>query len=64
MEKMNAIFTKVRETKNTVRFEEVNNTGADAALIGTLYIPKATLNKLGWNNDETIQVTLAVNGGD
>lgn len=65
MNQMNVYFTKVRETKNTFRFEEVNNTGTDTPMIGTLYIPKLTLNKLGWEDGSAIQVTLtAVKGGD
>ena len=62
MKSMNLYFTKARETKNTIRFEEVNNTGTDTPKVGTLYIPKPTLIELGWDGDSAIQVTLTTAG--
>lgn len=59
MKSMTLYFAKARETKNTIRFEEVNNTGTDTPKVGTLYIPKATLTDLGWDGDSVIQVTLS-----
>jgi hypothetical protein len=46
---------KERETKNTVRFAEVGD--EDALLIGTIYVPKATLDAIG--NPDVIEVTIA-----
>lgn len=40
-----AIFDKDRETKNTVRFEE--REGEDPPVVGTLYIQKWALRRLG-----------------
>ncbi len=40
-----AIFDRERETKNTVRFEE--RVGDDPPIIGTLYIQKWALRRLG-----------------
>jgi len=39
-------FTKERETKNTVRFEEEPREGA-STVIGTLYVQKQALLELG-----------------
>ena len=58
MKSMNVYFNKVKETKNTIRFEEVNNTETDTPKIGTLYIPKTTLNELNWSGDTAIQITV------
>ena len=35
-------------TKNTVRFEEILENELDAPKIGSIYIPKTTLNELHW----------------
>jgi hypothetical protein len=39
-------MTEEKETKNTVRFAELFDGEADTAVIGTLYVPKHTLNEL------------------
>lgn len=62
MKRIDLYFKKARETKNTIRFEEVNNTGTDTPKVGTLYIPKPTLVELGWDGDSAIQVTLTTAG--
>jgi hypothetical protein len=48
-------FKEVRQTKNTVRFDEVVADG-DPTAIGSLYVQKFTLKELG--NPETLTVTL------
>ena len=58
MKQVNVYLKKDRETKNTFRFEEVNNTGTDTPVIGTMYIPKATLKDLDWSGDTVLQVTI------
>jgi len=51
-----------RDTKNTRRFAEVEANGATATpdgaeyLLGTLYVPKSTLDLLG--NPQSIEVTI------
>jgi len=38
---------KERETKNTIRFEEMENAEGNPPLIGTLYVQKWALKRLG-----------------
>ena len=38
---------KERETKNTIRFEEMENEEGNPPLIGTLYVQKWALKRLG-----------------
>ena len=45
MSAIRARFTKERETKNTVRFAEVGDEANHK--IGTLYVKKTALNKVG-----------------
>jgi hypothetical protein len=52
---MKVNFTKSKETKGTWQFKE-DVTGSDPPFIGTLYVPKRTLDKLG--NPDSITVTL------
>lgn len=49
-------FAKEKDTKNTVRFTEVLAEGEPPA-IGTLYVPKYTLSKIG--NPDTLVITLS-----
>lgn len=42
-------FEFEKETKNTIRFKEVLADPLDPAVIGTMYIPKATLKDIGWS---------------
>jgi hypothetical protein len=48
-------FAAERDTKNTVRFKEYVPFGADPK-VGIIYIPKATLEKLGF--PERIRITI------
>lgn len=51
---LEAVFEYERETKNTVRFTE--KIGENPAIVGTIYIQKYALNKLG--NPKKIKVTI------
>lgn len=51
---------QARETKNTVRFEEVEDPAGNPPAIGTLYVQKHIVRRLG--NPETIQVTVSAAG--
>lgn len=48
---------KAKETKGTWQFKEIE--GGNESLIGTLYVPKTTLEKLG--NPDKITVKVEVN---
>lgn len=60
MKTINVRFTKDKETKNTVRFTEATDTDTDEPKIGTIYIPKSTLNELNWDGRTVIEIELAV----
>lgn len=47
---------KERETKNTIRFEEMENAEGNPPLIGTLYVQKWALKRLG--DPERLTLTL------
>ncbi len=47
---------KERETKNTVRFEETENEEGNPPLVGTLYVQKWALKRLG--NPEKVTLRL------
>jgi len=53
---MELIFKKEKETKNTIRYQEV--TKRERAIIGALYILKSELGDLG----ETIKVSITNEG--
>ncbi len=50
VEKVVVKFIKEKETKNTIRFEEVQEHGY--AKIGTIYVPKSTLAMAGIKPDD------------
>ena len=52
-------FAKERETKNTVRFQEVESPAGDPPVVGTLYVQKWVLNRL--DNPERIAVAIQPN---
>ena len=47
-------------TKNTVRFEEVLESEFNAPEIGTIYVPKSTLSKLGYKDGMKLVLTVEV----
>lgn len=49
---------KEKETKNTVRFAEILKSENDSPKIGVLYVPKTSLNELGWNGEKEITVEI------
>ncbi len=49
-----------KSTKNTIRFEEITPTEIAAPKLGTIYVPKSTLNEIGWSEGKNIYVTLQV----
>ena len=51
-----AEFMREKETKNTIRFQEAENEEGLPAAIGTLYIQKYVVKKLG--NPEKLLVTI------
>ena len=53
-------FTMEKATKNTIRFAEVLPNELAAPEIGTIYVPKATLGKLGWAEGKELVITLSV----
>ena len=52
------LFKEEKETKNTIRFAEELPEGKLAAVIGTLYVPKTSLEKIGWRQGGVLEVTL------
>ena len=50
-----------KETKNTVRFQEVSNDEVlDPIAIGPLYIQKSALKQLGYHEGAVLEVSLEV----
>ena len=47
-----------KATKNTIRFTEVLENELAAPVIGTIYVPKATLSQLKWKEGEKLIVTI------
>ena len=52
-------FVKERETKNTVRFQEVEDANGEPPAIGTLYLQKWVLRRLGDPQKLTVVVRTA-----
>ena len=52
-------FVKERETKNTVRFQEVEDPKGEPPAIGTLYLQKWVLHRLGDPQKVTVVVQTA-----
>jgi hypothetical protein len=50
-------FVPERDTKNTVRFNEVVKAGEPAA-IGTLYVQKEALKGIGYKEGDSLEVTI------
>ena len=49
-----------KQTKNTVRFAEKLESEYDAPVIGTLYVPKATLKQIGYAGNGEIVLEISV----
>ena len=52
-------FEVEKITKNKIRFAEKLENEYSAPVIGTLYIPKATLGQIGYTDGKTLCVSLA-----
>ena len=52
-------FEVEKETKNSVRFKEVCEPDA-TPIVGTIYIPKATLAAQGWKKGAPVTIDLNV----
>lgn len=57
---MSVTFKMEKATKNTIRFEEVLESELSAPVIGSIYIPKATLGQLGWTEGKNLTLTMRV----
>lgn len=56
------VFTPERETKNTIRYQEKpadGTVGEPVPAIGTLYVQKATIQRLGLGPNDDLTVTLS-----
>lgn len=53
-------FAIDRETKNTIRFNEVVDGDLDVAKVGSIYVSKPTLKELGWSRDKPLVVTISI----
>ena len=51
---MTILMREEKQTKNTVRFAEE----AEAPKIGTLYVPKATLQEIGYKSGMLLRIVL------
>lgn len=54
------VFTYERETKNCIRFTEVLQDKLDTPQVGTLYLQKASLKAMGWQEGKNITMQLSV----
>lgn len=51
-------FKVEKMTKNTIRFAEVLESEYAAPVVGTIYVPKATLGQIGYKEGKTLVLTL------
>lgn len=58
---MRILFEMEKETKNTVRFQEVVGSKFDPTEIGTLYVQKNCLRKIGYREGQLLEVNITVN---
>jgi len=56
MDELTVSFTKEKETKNAWRFKEVLTPPRERGVVGTLYVMKGDLNKLGDPNEIVITI--------
>ena len=56
-------FKMEKATKNTIRFSEVLEDELAAPVIGTIYVPKATLGNIGWKEGKLLSVSVSVAEG-
>ncbi len=58
-DKISVSFEIDHATKTMIKFKEILPTEYSAAKVGDIYIPKSTLERIGWDSDKTLNVTLA-----
>lgn len=58
---MKVIFEMEKDTKNTIRFKEVVDSLLDTPKVGTLYVPKATLQDIGYDIGKQLVVEISAN---
>lgn len=58
MDQIVITFVPEKETKNTVRYQEQDQTEPGQPAIGTLYVQKATITALGLTPSDNLTVTL------
>ncbi len=58
---MKVKFELERETKNTMRFQEIVLSKFDTPEIGTLYVQKNCLKKIGYKDGDSLVVEIGVN---
>lgn len=56
---MKATFEMEKVTKNTIRFTEKLDSITATPVIGTMYIPKTTLQAIGWSEGKQLVVELS-----
>lgn len=59
---ISVLLTEDKVTKRTIRFLEDFNEDEDK-ILGTIYVPKKTLNKIGYQEGDELEVTLSVKKG-
>lgn len=57
-------FSQERITKNTIRFQEQLESELDVPAIGTLYVQKTALARIGYTSGAELLVTLEVQDED
>lgn len=59
---MKRSFVFEKETKNTIRFEEVPDIwGKEIQMVGSIYVQKDALYEMGWDGDESVKIVVDVN---
>lgn len=62
MDKVIATMKADRITKGKIRFQEVLVEVTEVPVVETIYIPKSTLQTLGWTQGQRINITIEVEG--
>ena len=58
MQQVTTTFKMEKATKNTIRFEEILESEFSAPKIGSIYIPKSTLQEIGWGEGKQLEITV------
>mgnify|MGYP000897812238 CR=1 FL=1 len=60
---ISVLLTKDKVTKRTLRFAEDIKDDEDK-ILGQIYVPKKTLNEIGYKEGDKLEVTLSVKKGE